>query len=127
MHDTAKTVIRGFKTEIDYEGLFEYPDKEKGIKGGYYAVLYINGLTLRYDGATYLSDVRKDFQKCLNKGAKKVQKPAYMDEQETAYAKGCEKVHGETVYTVLAGTESGSFVWDSVKNAIVNKNELTQM
>lgn len=124
LKDSKKTVITSFDTEIKY-----YHTHEEG-RQGYLGILEINGMTLRYEEKTYATDVKKDFQKLINKGARKVYEPAYISEQEQGYIDGMATdaknptLHGRELYSILAGENSGRFVRDYFRQTSCEEKDL---
>lgn len=127
LSDSNRTVITAISTNIDKGGDFD------NIRCEYYLYLLINGLKLYYYGLNRDSQRSKDWNKLLAKGAIRVYHDSVFDEQEQGYFDGIKadnadpKKHGRIVYSILAGSQSGIFVWDYYKQKVVSINELSNI
>ena len=101
MNDIAGTIITSTADlSINYEGFFDDIENEY-----FYRIYTDSGETLlTYAGKYRARDCRKDFNKLLSKGAKKIYKPAYIDEQEQAHIEALN-TYG-LKYRILAGSQS---------------------
>ena len=127
LHDGNNTVITEIKTKVDIKGDFDTTKNE------YFMYVEVNGLTLTYYGNGKEKRAQADFQKLISKGAQKIYRPLPLTEEEQGWADGTAadcanpKLHGHTVYSILAGNQSGIFVWDYYKQKTVPKSELTEL
>lgn len=126
MNDNKGTVIsENSGQQIERWAAFDEDRRE------YFYAISVNGETLKWYGVLRMKESLKAFNKLLRAGFEQKRTEAYIDEQERAWAEGtaadCENPdrHGHECFTVLAGEDSGKYVWDYYKQRVVIESELT--
>lgn len=115
LNDRAKTTITNVYEIYGFEYIYQ-----NGI--GNYKLVFVNGLVLVYDNPQARDkDYRKMCKKDLNFT---INTDGIIREEDTAPIYN----HGDGVYScITAEGNGGVYVWDSVKQDVVNKKDLSAL